>query len=198
MAHSAINIEIISKNSKKIHPYEEQLKSVIIDAIKTHPFITEAGDSLKELLVYLDISNNKNTCINHDSYLLDNTIELTIDDLSLNSTDIKDQLKRDIYHEIAHFIDARISKTFGYHEKEVPKEKSRLVYYHLWNCYIDGRLGSLAPRTLEQRIIEGQDCINLKPCYSINAWNGDYNNFSKLIEVVKTIRTVRDVVPRQR
>jgi hypothetical protein len=139
---------------------EEELREAVNMALSSHPLAPEplANDPTLKLRVRIDEWAGTHT----DHYQYTKTGDLLI---SLHPSDIFDAGKygRDygrlgtrivpvLYHELTHFIDARLRPEFRYQDDLRPTdERPRRIHHYLWCAYIDGRLGPSSPHDLAFR-----------------------------------------------
>lgn len=129
--------------------------------------------------------------IDHNSFLRDRSITLSFpkvsdDDglythLSGNPISINPRAKKLIAHEMAHFVDARLDQSFGYNDAARPSDPAlRSIVYHLWDSYIDGRLGPLAPYNLQCR--QHWAASRVPSLLVERAWNAAFTTYRDLLQ----------------
>jgi hypothetical protein len=157
--------------------------------LSEHPFIYKLKQLPQSVNIEAIITLDDVTSINHLSFANNQTVTLYIHDSALRGSNddyIQNPLLRKIvFHEYGHFIDARLDTSFNY--IELTEKKLYGHVQHLWNCFIDGRLGVGSPSTLEQRVQEGEKALKLASRYSIDAWNGCYSTYPHILETSKII-----------
>ena len=149
-----MNIKIITTSDSEYNN-KIMLEDIVRESLNTHPFLGFIDIAPKDLVIYLDVSKMNQFTINHDNYINGN-IKINIDGLDifkLEQIERKDWLKKILTHELGHLFDARLTSKFGYTEDKL-EGILNLYVNHLWNCYIDGRLGDMAPHSLEERKIK--------------------------------------------
>ena len=144
--------------------------------------------------VRVNIGPKLTTSIKHDDYHQRAEVVLNLDEFQLyephldessicfDSDPLNRKLPNLLTHEFGHFIDACLSQTFRYCTALRPSDRRHLVrLYHLWDSYIDGRLGSLAPYKLEERIEEATSVGKLDRNLVEKAWQGEFKTYPELV-----------------
>jgi hypothetical protein len=91
------------------------------------------------------------------------------------------QLPNIIAHELMHVRD-RLDIGFQYSEALRPPHGSKLwsVHFHLWDAYIDGRLGTAAAYTLVERQEEAAE-TPIGPQDVAAAWHEEFQTYPDLV-----------------
>jgi len=146
----------------------------------------------RHLVIEVSVSAHSCTGIQHGAYPSTGHISLELNEISLFAQDgsfevSEDQVLKILYHEFGHFIDARLDPNFRYdHDRRPPQGPMRVAYYHLWDAYIDGRLGEFAPYTLQERQNEAAKCQAALPEAAIaSIWSGPPVSFDEILSLAE-------------
>jgi hypothetical protein len=172
----------------------DKVEVVIREGLRRHPFFDFGVPSPDYVKVYVDnVSVSDDPCeglvdpsINHDRFTEDRSVRLRFAQrgetgLYFPTTSVNPLLHKLVSHEFAHFIDVRLNQSFQYDDMLKPPSGSLLRYAlnELWNSYIDGRLGSLAPWDRRQ-CASGVDCLLIE-----SAWNGAFKTYPCLLKAAR-------------
>jgi len=178
-------------------PHQEAVGGLVREALLGHPFFV--GDIPPPSTIQLDVTvgmHERVTFIDHSRYPSENRVRLHIHEfhfpldaaamsagepIFLDDGALHPSLRNLLAHEFSHFIDARLDESFRYSEELRPSDSEPLVqrvHFHLWDSYIDGRLGDLAPHSLEERQREAdtvdEGLIN-------RAWAGEFSTYEAIV-----------------
>lgn len=174
------------------------VEGVISNGLRRHPFFRLGVSPPDYVKVYVDNVSLPvdewerartliDPTINHDRFSEDRSVRLRLAQSGETGLyfpsrpSVNPELHKLVAHEFAHFIDARLDQSFRYDDALKPPPGSALRYAlnELWNSYIDGRLGQLAPidrrqyaRTATHSLIE-------------SAWNGAFRTYPCLLEAAQ-------------
>jgi len=185
------------------HQFDNQIQAVITDVFNKHPFFSQTVKPPHCLTIRVSIGdifndNRFNTSINYDSFFVDQSADLMIEKLDLhhgsspfNPPSIVPRcLEKIIAHELGHFIDACLDQAFQYAHAHRPSGNLRMILNDLWNSYIDARLGSLAPCTLQERQQEAA-CRRVPAPLIERAWNSEFKTYPTLLGAARDVSTLR-------
>lgn len=187
-----MEIEIVKKSN---HRFIDEIVSKTNKCFREHPFINNTFVLPKHIKIEISIELSQKTSINHSDYLGIGLIKIIFDEfdlylstgngISFDTDPMSPNIDKIIYHELGHFVDARLNLSFGYEDDLRPKEKTiKSIHHNLWDSYIDGRLGVCAPFSLEKR---KADAPRVDPCYIEKAWNGKFNTYKSIVTTAKEI-----------
>ena len=193
-----MEIKIVNKSS---HRFFDTLASKIKECLNTHPFISDTMVLPKSIKIEVSIEDFNHTftkqrdylrrglieiVFGEDLYLKDNSSLPSVSTISFDNAPINPNIDKTIYHELGHFIDARLNPSFGYNDDLRPEDEMiKLVHMDIWNCYIDGRLSDLAPCSLEERKNEAKNRVASR--YIERAWNGEFTTYRSIITTAQNI-----------
>jgi hypothetical protein len=172
--------------------FQEPMNTCVNDVLQSHPLLRgdvslpDAGELVVRIVA------TQRTGINHVQYKLAGNIVLSLDedDAFDRRTDnsgpdhsrLARGLSRILCHELAHFIDARLDRSFSYDEVLRPSDPRVLsVHYNVWDAFIDGRLGTEAPYSLSQREEEAAEVNGVPPELIRAAWAGKYRTYPAVV-----------------
>lgn len=190
-----MKVEFLRKCNKS-----SEIEQIVREAFLNHPFFAGNVSKPNSLLVKIGVTlfedkayRENVTSINHDNFLTDGFVHLnlhwqeTYKLIPFNEipdySSLNDKLFNTISHEFGHFIDARLNKEFGYKDDLLPLEGLlRRVHHDLWNSFIDGRLGVLAPYTLEERMKDAREINKINTSFIREAWYDGFKTYEHLLE----------------
>ncbi|MBI5778694.1 MAG: hypothetical protein HZA49_04500 [Planctomycetes bacterium] len=207
-----MEIEIVNNSS---HRFVDGIANKISKCFNTHPFINNTfalPERIKIVLSIVSIEDCRKTGIDHSSYLKTGIVEIIFNEINLyleedlhlpagnvksfNNNQVNPDMDKIIYHELGHFIDARLNPAFGYDDNLRPKEdRIKWIHYDIWNGYIDGRLGLIAPSSLEERQKDAEKMNRIEPCYITRAWNGEFATYESITKTAQEINASKWMVP---
>ena len=195
-----MEIKIVNKSN---HRFFDTLASKIKECLNTHPFISDTMVLPKSIKIEVSIEDFNKTSMDqsdylktglikiifgNDLYLEDNSPLPSFSMISFDTAPINPNIDKIIYHELGHFIDARLNPSFGYDDALRPQEKRiKSIHFNLWDSYIDGRLGTFTPYLLEERKREAKEVNGIDDNYITRAWNGEFTTYESIVTTAQDI-----------
>lgn len=170
----------------------ETLETAVTAAFARHPFLKQADRQVRFLTVKLAMDLRHRTAIEHSRFASSGEVLLRLNECYLRSGigepfigetgEFHPMLVPTLLHEAGHFLDARLTSAFGYADSKLPNDRRlTTVTYHLWDGYIDGRLGSEAPYTFLERAQEAWEISRLPEELVRRAWIGRLATYDSLL-----------------
>lgn len=178
------------------------ITSGIEAAVSEHPFYSRRVAPPPRLAVAVLFGEAFQTAIDHSAYSIESRICLQLNEFyfRLNHSGLADRLiaddgtahealRRLLFHEFGHFIDARLDRAFSYSDHLRPTDRSTLtLHHHLWDCHIDGRLGAMASHSLAERIAEAKRATGLPADVIRQSWSGAFPTYPIIVQQAQTLR----------
>jgi hypothetical protein len=187
-----LTIGFISDSTPRI---KTEVESVIRQTLASHPFFGSRVRPPASLKVDVIADMSVQTSIEHHHFREDGRVKLNLNELQLykthlgggpvcfDSDPLNAQLANLVAHEFGHFIDARLDSAFMFDDGLQPADNPTWrIFYNLWDSYIDGRLGPLAPYSLVERQEESWQVGRVPPELVERAWNGSFRTHGELVE----------------
>jgi len=187
LARGVVEIEVVPQSLHDlIHKIRHEINTTLHKCCDDHPFF---GRIKRPDKVAFKVEFGLQTSINHSLFATNGTVQITLDARHLSVCDPgpcgRPRLDKVIYHELGHFIDARIDSAFAYDDAIRPTahpDELRAMYV-MWDSFIDGRLGLKAPYSLQERQKPAKTAALRK--LACLAWNGGLKTFPDIVAAAK-------------